>query len=229
MLRSELELKQVWGSHLPVLHALAAWLQPPFAVECGCGRFSTPVMAAYCAELVTVEHDPKWAAEVRESLAGCGCRHLWVANTLPPPLDVATPRAALSPGERELLDAEYAGHAHAIGRHCLLFVDTFTAARVPAVNMLGPLADVVVIHDTEREHATGYGYGECAGLLSGLWHYSYRPEGGTPEWHAYPHTDIFSRVPLDVAAVARLAEGHAVALFGRPAPLVSLGRGPTGW
>jgi hypothetical protein len=155
-------------------------------------------------------------------------KHRWIIEPIDG-VNVGTTRDSMTPEALKALDSRYSGYAAGVGQHGLLFVDTFTAARVPAINKLGPLADVIAIHDTEASHACGYGYYECEALLSTLYHYSYRPEGHTEEFHRFTATDIFSRIPLDVRALSELAASHAISLWGHTAPLHSFGRGATGW
>lgn len=227
-LLNEHEEAQTWGGHQPILGALARLLDPELTVECGCGRYSTAILARHCRQLVTVEHDPGWAARVRTEIGCDDHRHRWMLLPVEG-IDNATPRHEIGEEVREGLDHLYAGVAAQVGRHRLLFVDTFTAARVPAVTELGPLADVIAIHDTEADHPDGYRLGEAEGLLKGMHRYSYQPHGWTTEWHRFTWTEVFSREVLDLRALTEAAAPAAAELWGLKPWLVYLGKGPTGW
>jgi len=223
-INTELELRQTWGGHEPILRALMRELRPKVAVECGSGKFSTGVMRS-APRLWTIEHDWQWAARVRGEL-GEQAGHEWVIEGIEG-INNSTARQALMPRSRSRLDEMYRGYAERIGRHELLFVDTFTAARVPAVLHLGPLAEVIAIHDTERDWPMGYGLGECEEVLSGMHRYSYQPHGQTAEFHPWTWTEVFSRWPLDQRQLTEAARPWAADIFGGHVWLVALGVGAT--
>jgi len=239
MLNTEHEIRQTWGGHAPILGALVKVLQPRMAVECGCGKYSTGILLGgkgtdgtedelVTRMVVTIEHDATWAERMKGELGASAGWHEWIVEGVPG-IDNGTARQAISAEVRADLDERYARYARHVGRHDLLFVDTFTAARVPAIVHLGPLADVIVIHDTEKDHPVGYGLGEADEVLQGMWRYSYQPHGMTAEWHEFTWTEVFSRKELDFRGLTEAAAPAAMDLWGQRPWLVALGMGPTGW
>lgn len=232
MLNTEHEIHQTWGGHDPILRALVK-MGIGLAVECGCGLYSTGILSG-AERLLTIEHDPRWAREMQEAIAapgwtGARCAvHEWIVDEVDG-IDNGTPRQAISEAVRADLDARYARYAEEFVEIDLLFVDTFTAARVPAIQHFGPLARIIAIHDTEADHPMGYGLGECEEVLAGMWRYSYQPHGQTAEFHRFTWTEIFSREPLDQRALTEAAAPAAMALWGQRPWLVGLGKGPTHW
>lgn len=223
----EHEEHQVWGGHDPILGALARVLRPALTVECGGGKYSTPTLRRECVELVTVEHDPQWATRMQREL-GQADRHNWIVRDVPG-LALDTGRREIEPGVKERLKKVYDEVAARVGRHDLLFVDTFAAARATALQVLGPLADVIAVHDTEADHPQGYGLGEAEEVLAPMHRYSYQPHGCTSEWHRFTWTEVFSRQVLDLRALTAAAAPAAMELWGLRPWLVYLGQGPTGW
>jgi hypothetical protein len=223
------ELAQTWGGHQPILKALMQHLEPNIVVECGCGNFSTPICqeAIFC---LSVEHDPKWAESVRSSFGKRGdssCR-AWFVHEISGAYN-GTKLDELTPAQKHAIDRCYARIADDFTDIDLLFVDTFTAARPAALIHLGPLAQVIVLHDTEYTSPAHYRYGLADDVLREMHHYSYRPEGQTAEGHRYTWTDVFSREPLDAIRLASEASANAIALWGQAPELIYLGKGPTGW
>ena len=225
-LRNEHELHQTWGGHTPILKALCEYMHLVSVVECGSGKFSTPVLVASNAQVISgFEHDPVWAQSLKEG------HHIMMPEPLAHGITNATSRRELTPDAVEYLDCLYKWFTKKLigGPIDLLFVDTFTAARVPALIHFGPLARVIVIHDTENDQPDGYALGQAMAAFRGRYRYSYMPCGHTAEHHPFTWTDIFSQEPLDAALLVAMAHPHARELWGREMPLLTYGRELPKW
>jgi len=221
------ELAQTWGGHQPILRALMRELEPASVVECGCGHFSTPILVDGPLRIDTIEHDANWAVVVCEVI-GKRDGHAWYLEHLAGAHN-GTKLDELTLAHKHDVDRYYRSMADEFTEIDLLFVDTFTAARPAALIHLGPLANVIVLHDTEHTSPAHYRYGLADDVLREMHHYSYRPEGQTAEGHRYTWTDVFSREPLDAIRLASEASANAIALWGQAPELIYLGKGPTGW
>ena len=103
--------------------------------------------------------------------------------------------------------------------HDLLFVDTFTCCRVPAVLYLGPQAKWIIIHDLEPPGPEVYQWALLDDFLRPWRKYLLKPEGVVGAGYPIPWTGLFSRKPLDVEALNDVVAIEALRLWGREARL----------
>lgn len=200
------EIRKVWGSHLPLLAACIKLLRPTRIVECGCGDYSTPVLANGAPDVVVIEHDPTWAARTRQRAPNAR----WIVDPVP-----LTMRKFLKPGELEAIEGKYARWAQELKGCDLLFVDTTACVRVPAINALGPDAEAVVVHDTGGTSPDFYEYKLAD--LAGRLRYQLQP-GGRVNGHAIEWTDLLTWTPLNLAEWRPVLDAESTALWGEPAP-----------
>lgn len=212
-LETEQHVEQTWGSHQPVLRAVLEVLEPEEAIELGCGNYSTPHLQACVGDLLTVEHDPNWATKIlQKHPARDG--HKWIVH--PFRCENATAIADLPEGEWEAINDFYKSLA-ATMTHCdFLFVDTFRAARVPAVLKMAKLADVVLLHDLEGNSPQYYEYDRLGHFLehSNPYHYMHRPEGMVNGIHKVPWTALYSRRSLPLEEMNMVIHRESERLWG---------------
>jgi hypothetical protein len=218
-------LAQLHGSHTPILAALLQLLHPRKAIECGCGNYSTPLLASHVPQLTTIEHDPAWAQRMQAVCFRMG--HHWLIEPipgLPGVISCETPPAELNATQIQALGRLYGGYTEQLDPPDLLFVDTFACARVFALAALAPMSDVVVLHDSEPAVAAYYRLQDALPFLDRPHprnHYSYRP-GVIIDGRSVPHTDLWSRRELDIAALQSVADPLALELWGQTAPLLKV-------
>lgn len=58
-----------WATNTILLNAAIDIFQPVFAIELGCGRFSTPVLAGRIPQVWSVENDLKWYCVMKKELS----------------------------------------------------------------------------------------------------------------------------------------------------------------
>jgi len=218
-LDTEEQVRQTWGSHIPLTTAVMRVLKPRSVLECGCGNYSTPILQE-SPDLLTVEHDPVWAEATKQKYPPKG-RHEW--RVFPVPAWNSTRRSELTPESLRNFENLYQGLSDEFWksgrRFGLLFVDTFSAARVPAAITLSPFADMFIIHDTEPGSWEYYDWNLLKGNISGFQAYRFAPEGVINFAHRLPHTMLFSRRLLDVGALQPEIDKEASLLWGATFPL----------
>ena len=206
------EIEQTWGSHQPLLRGVLEVLRPLSAVECGCGNFSTPLLRSRVPELVTVEHDARWAEATRKKFPETPA-HRWILH--PIPARNGTDPAAMPEDDLRLLQEFYSGLAKSLPPYGFLFVDTYRCARVPAALALAPQADVVLLHDAEPSSRDFYRYHLLDAMWRGWHRYEHRPEGRVARTHALPWTALYSREPLPLEAMQAPIVRESMRLWGQ--------------
>lgn len=189
-----IEKAKMWGSHIPLLHAVMRSMRIRRIVECGMGPSSTPLFLSYEPSLLrSYEHDERWFNKVVSGVSKCPA-FIPELVRLRSGISGNTRRQSATQEEVAELDEVYARIASELGGTesiDLLFVDTIAAARLSALRQLQRLSRIVVIHDTEPEHFHGYCYdrfvSECGNQY---WRYSYRLS------HGIPWSDVFTRERL---------------------------------
>lgn len=209
------KIEQVWGSHLPVLKAVLEVLQPQSAVECGSGDFSTPHLLSV-PRLHTIEHDPGWALKM-ESKYPSPPYHKWTVQRFR--AKNPTRISELPEGEYQVIKNFYEDMAEAEGSFDLLFVDTFTACRVPATVALGQKARWIILHDLEPPGPEVYEWPRLQSFLQPWRKYMHRPQGSIGNGHQIPWTGLYSILHVDLEALNKVVERESLRLWGQKIPL----------
>lgn len=135
-----------YGSHIPILAAAVAATRGP-VVELGAGDNSTPMLHYMCRAmrrgLVTFDNDPKWMTRFSEYN-----NQDWhmVCGVCPPwHMEIENP-ACWYPSVNS-------------ARWGLAFVDCAPGEiRTPLIRRLKDRADLIVVHDSEKDHGSGADY-----------------------------------------------------------------------
>lgn len=194
-LTSEWDIERTWGSHQALLKAVLEVLEPFSAIECGCGNFSTPFLQQAVPVLTTIEHDVRWASMLKAKLPAAS--HNWILKAFK--AKNATRISELPPEEFDSICEYYGKLATELDQVDLLFVDTFTACRVPATLSLGTLAKHIIIHDLEPPGPVVYEWARLDEFLKTRKKYIHMPMGQIGGRHQIPWTGLFSleELPLD--------------------------------
>jgi len=210
-LSTKKEIEQTWGSHKPVLYAIAEVMKPERVIECGCGEYSTPILHDCAEQLHSIEHDVAWARKMQKKFPATE-KHQWTIHPFGS-CHNGIRRPDLTPEELAKVDHWYEEELK-IAHVDFLFVDTFACARVPAFINLSPFADLVVLHDLEPNSPEFYCYELLEDAMVGWYHYRFAPEGYIAKVHRIPWTDIFSYRPLPLELLQRVVDCHAKKLWG---------------
>lgn len=206
------EIAQTWGSHQPVLKAVLQVLKPRRAIECGCGDFSTPHFQSYVPNLLTIEHDPRWADVVMSRYKPWRA-HKWLVKSFQ--ATNSTGIDDLPAGEWEKILAYYKNQGQTLTACDFLFVDTLRSARVPAVLGLSCLTPVLLLHDLEHTSPAFYQYERLTEHLEG-WHCCMlRPSGKIAKTHRIAWTALYSRDVLDLDALNIVVRKESQKLWGK--------------
>lgn len=190
------DIERVWGSHQPVLLSVLNILKPERIVECGTGYYSTGKIMAYAKESIHIEHDPVWFKRIRDCTVHEANNTKWFLREFC--AGNATAIHELPPGEFEKICDHYKGLAKMIGHCDMLFVDTFRAARVPALLHLGPISPVIILHDLEGNSPAYYEYHRAKEMLDANFStYSYKPKGSV-NGHAIAWTNLYVSRPVPI-------------------------------
>jgi hypothetical protein len=188
------DIERTWGSHQAVLKATLEVLKPQSAIECGCGYYSTPFMQTI-PRLTTIEHDIRWAKKIQSEFPG----HEWVIKEFM--AKNPTRISELAEGEFEKICTYYENLSKRLYPCDLLFVDTFTACRIPAVLYLGRIAETIIIHDLEPPGPEVYEWHRLDEFLKDWNKYIHKPMGHVGNGHQIPWTGLYSMdelsLPLD--------------------------------
>ena len=217
MLRTPWHVEQTWGSNQAVLKGVLETAHVDTAIECGCGNYSTPLLRAYVRQLVTIEHDTRWAERVQDDYPPSP-RHSWLLRPL---IGVKnpTPASELSVGTVAGIDSMYAIISQGLPSYDLLFVDTYRAARCAAIRNLLPKAQMLVLHDVEESSYEYYQFQEIMPLLED-WHaYEHRPTGKKVNGHIIPWTALYTRTPFDLDSANAFVRQESQRLWGLDAVL----------
>ena len=201
------DIERTWGSHQAVLKAVVEVLKPESAVECGCGNFSTPILAQL-PSLHTYEHDIVWANKMRADYAD----HEWTMERI----SAKNPDriSELPENEFENICKLYSDWAKEQGSFDLLFVDTFTCCRVPATACFGLKAKYIISHDHEPPGEEVYNWSMLDPFLAPWYKYTHRPDGKINGVHQIPWTNLYSREELDIDALNSVLLPESRRLWG---------------
>jgi len=130
--------------------------------------------------------------------------------------------AELPSGEFERICDYYGKLATELGPVDFLFVDTFTACRVPATLSLGPLAEYIIIHDLEPPGPVVYEWARLDDFLKGRRKYIHMPMGQIGNGHQIPWTGLFSRKPIPLEDLNEAMKPESVRLWNSFTPLVEM-------
>lgn len=188
------DIERTWGSHQAVLKAVVETLQPESAVECGCGNYSTPILSKL-NYLHTFEHDVTWANRMQKRFPS----HNWTVKRI----RASNPTRISELPENEFVHicALYADWAKKENSFDLLFVDTFTCCRVPAIACFGLKAKWIISHDHEPPGDEVYQWPMLDPFFAPWFKYSHRPEGMVAGKHQIPWTNLYSREELDLEEI----------------------------
>lgn len=219
-LDTEEQVRQTWGSHIPVLMAVMKNYPPKTVLECGCGNYSTPIVQM-SPNVLTIEHDCKWADEVKTKYPSKeGFTHNFIVY--PVPAYNHTQRSQMNPDMLKNFDNLYVDWARNFQKtkrsFDLLFVDTFSAARVPAVLAFRKFAQMFIIHDVEPGSWEYYDW-HLIEPCEGFHCYLFRPEGYINTHHRIPWTRLYSRQELDVQLLQKTIDEEAMKLWAFSSPL----------
>jgi len=228
------DIAKTWGSHQPLLKAVLEVLKPKSAVECGCGDFSTPHMK-WIPYLTTIEHDPRWAkiiqneypwrlGKIDENSPGGVKKSPIKWNWYIERFEAKNPTriSELPTGEFDNICYYYQRLATEFKPFDLLFVDTFTACRVPAVLYLGTLAEYIIIHDLEPPGPEVYEWERLDDFLKGWKQYLHKPMGHVGNGHQIPWTGLFSRKEIPLDELNKAMEPESIRLWKEHTPLVEM-------
>lgn len=227
-LNSEKEIEQTWGSHKPLLRAVMEILRPESVVECGCGKYSTPIIEQTAKKIITIEHDTIWASKIIKQYTD-HLNHHWLIQALPNAHN-GIRRSAMKDVDLAWVDNYY---AKLNLEPCdFLFVDSFACARVPAMLHLTDGAQMVLLHDLERNSPEFYSYHLIGNKMKGWWRYRYAPLGMISKEHVIPWTDLFARQELSSEELLKMQvviDAEADRLWGFSAKLVDITSIAEGW
>lgn len=200
-LTKEQNIKKVWGSHIPLLSAVLEILKPKTAVECGCGNYSTPLLASAC-NLISIEHDCDWGNKINEQFPEVE----FIIDAIP-----LCERRFLKEGELDKIEALYSSYISKLNPFDLLFVDTVACARVVAFNTLRNLTQWIIVHDTDPASCDHYNYD----LLNsqGLFHYRLMPDGNV-NGHKIEWTSFYTSLPIPYKLIKNTIDKYAIELWG---------------
>ncbi len=201
MLKKPEDIRKVWGSHIPLTSAVLEVLKPKTAVECGCGNYSTPLLAEAC-DLISIEHDLKWGNKICKQFP----KVEFIMDTIP-----LVERRFLKRGKLEKIEALYSSYVPRLNPFDLLFVDTVACARVVAFNALKNLAQWIIVHDTDPASCDHYNYD----LLNeeGFFHYRLMPDG-TVNGHKIEWTSLYTRELISSVLLKEAIDKYAIELWG---------------
>ncbi len=141
-----------YGTHLPVLRSLLDVFQPHGVLELGAGLHSTALFHRSVKELVSIETNEKWVAEMRRTIPQRQhftlLHHRFAFNERTRYREI--PQAAKDEAVRHY-EAVLAGHP----KLDLLFIDHVSGLRSHTLAALHPRFDLVAYHDAEDQ---GYGW-----------------------------------------------------------------------
>jgi len=205
------QIEQTWGSNQAVLKAVVAGLHPVTAIECGCGNYSTPILAAGVDYLHSIEHDRRWAREVQKRFPESKTHRY---SVLPlQGIRNGTPHDEVPIQEHEQITRFYESLVCEI--HDFVLVDTFRCARVAAALALAKSTPLLMLHDVEPRSRDYYNYHAFDAALAGWHRYEHRPQGFVNKVHQIPWTALYSREPLDLALLQPTVIGESIRLWGQ--------------
>lgn len=223
-LNTEQDIARTWGSHAPLLQAVANTFLMNRVVECGCGKYSTPILRGVAKEMVSIEHDEAWSKKI-QSVYEPSSKHKWIVEPLMG-VNNGTPWEDLTPkGKAELINFYEAWGNLLRDGVDFLFVDTFRAARVPAVLGMAPCVDVIMLHDMEPLSIRWYGWEKAEKVLRGHGRCRYLFKPSAPpvnELHQVPWTGLYTRTEINFTTLGylnRIIHPMAMELWGYEAPL----------
>jgi Glycosyltransferase sugar-binding region containing DXD motif len=208
-----------YGSHLPLTRIIGRHLPTAVTVECGSGDISTGHLLRQSREFWAVEHDSGWAEVTRNRFSDDSRFHIITRGL---PIIATTEHPQMTTAQIEKTRVAYQGIAAELPAEIdLLFVDTFSGARIIALEALAARAKTVVIHDTHPPHNwTAYCYDRFAASVPNWIHLSLQPDG-------YPWTDLFTREPLDVNKLREDVLSEAFLVYGPKVRVRLVARGLT--
>lgn len=205
-------VRRTWGSHMPFLASVVLVQKPRSIIECGCGDFSTPIVQM-AQKLITIEHDIRWAHRTAKNYKKHHSQHQWIEHEFTG-ITNATRRSEAKSRDLDAVDIFYHEILASLPKKVgFVFVDTFTAARVPAVNNLSKLTDMLMLHDLEGTSPQHYDYHLLK--MKGWARYRFAPQGPKVNGqHEIPSTDLFTRAPIDTEPFMPILKRESEALWG---------------
>jgi hypothetical protein len=210
------DIERTWGSHQALLKSVLKVLKPEYNVECGCGDYSTPYLIEVSKFLTTIEHDPGWATKIQSQHSPIP-KHQWLVKRFR--AKNQTRIDELPSGEFRRIMEWYKFLGTGLNEFDFLFVDTFTACRVPAVLGLGHLAKYIMIHDLEPPGPEVYEWKRLDGFLKDWKKYIHKPLGQVGNGHQIPWTGLYSRTPLPRGQLSNAMRDESKRLWNDFTPL----------
>ena len=187
----EVKMDYAWGTHIPVLRAILAYFSSELdvVVESGIGMHSTPLLNDV-EKYIGIENDAEWYSKMINKIEQGKLIHF--------PVKFRAGDSVNRVDKKELKRIEnwYKELKIPEGKLKLLFVDGFSASRVPCIQALKDKFDLIVYHDAQLSSDHWYGYskvkwlaGKKAFLTSPkAWTGLYIKEGLEINW------DVFSEI-----------------------------------
>jgi hypothetical protein len=201
-----------YGTHLPVLRSLVEVFHPRGVLELGAGKFSTPYFYHNVENVVSLENDPEWRAEVAKLLPPRE-RFSLIHHDVPG-ITASTRTREVTAATRDCCLAYYQDVIDSCQPLDLLFIDHVSGLRAPALYALHPRFDFVVYHDAEYRV---FRPGESGTIDPGeYFHFVLRSY--------LPHTGVLFRRVLDSNALAYYTEHYRFDLRDVASPLAGATR-----
>lgn len=153
-----------WSTHQPLIKAVLKSYNPAFILELGIGNYSTPFFMAHEGEKMFIENDKVWIDKMGINAI---CHEIPITSQ-----DV--PVHNVSPEVKQsIIDYyQYLKGKLLLKTHpSLLFVDNYSCCRALAINILYPVFDIIIYHDSEPQsiHRNNYYFTES--IIQGFDHY----------------------------------------------------------
>lgn len=145
-------MKWAWASHVPLLKAIMAVMQPTFVYEAGIGNYSTPILSGSDAYYVGVENDMKWIREMESKFPDINIQHQRIHRKI----NRNTRYWNIPDQSHIFVDFRRIYDAFSVKGYSLLFVDGYAGTRKIALEALLSYFDCVVFHDSDQSHLYGY-------------------------------------------------------------------------
>ena len=156
-MNKSLQHRQTWGSHAPINRALMETFNVTGVMELGMGWNSTVVFNELAKYVVSVETDKQWINELKAQGIVETENHKIIHQQTPHDIVRQTRRWNLSPSVLQQLDQEAVTLWKSLldDRLNMLFIDSISSLRYPALVELHSDFDIIVMHDYELKRGHG--------------------------------------------------------------------------
>ena len=195
VLENAWQIEQTWGSNQPVLKGVMEILKPKTVVECGCGKFSTPILRN-CDKLITIEHDKKWAKMIQK-IYPPSAKHEYFTHGIPNTKN-GTDMLDVPVELLQTVTGFYIELSDKIGPIDFLLIDTYRCARVIAAQELSLNASMVMLHDVRPKSRKYYRYHQLDEIFEGWHHYQLKPTGRINKKHIIAWSSLYSKYAISL-------------------------------